>query len=175
MPNKPVLHRRDHEHGGADTVRILWTDEPGGGEPGTGVNDALIHVTWTYLGSIFGFDTLIPDTLEDGTTPGFWHTTTGTAMFCQLTGYWQIDIDATVTHSSTTAPTIVRFVRTGTSPATEDIFSENMADLDSSPLVFSGSYTFAVDDTVSLHVTHAVSSGTPESTMTGTMTFTLIP
>ena len=33
MANKPVLHRRDHEHGGADPVRIVWesTGEAGAG------------------------------------------------------------------------------------------------------------------------------------------------
>jgi len=35
---KPILHRRDHEHGGADPVRILWEDVGGsgggGGSPG---------------------------------------------------------------------------------------------------------------------------------------------
>jgi hypothetical protein len=36
MANKPVLHRRDHEHGGADPVRIVWesTGAGGGGAAG---------------------------------------------------------------------------------------------------------------------------------------------
>jgi hypothetical protein len=33
MADKPVLHRRDHEHGGADPVRIVWEST---GEAGTG-------------------------------------------------------------------------------------------------------------------------------------------
>jgi len=35
MANKPVLHRRDHEHGGADTVRIVY-ESVGGGGAGSG-------------------------------------------------------------------------------------------------------------------------------------------
>jgi hypothetical protein len=34
MANKPVLHRRDHEHGGADTVRIVYETVGGDGEGG---------------------------------------------------------------------------------------------------------------------------------------------
>lgn len=33
MPTKPVLHRRDHERGGADPVRLIWDDGEDGDVP----------------------------------------------------------------------------------------------------------------------------------------------
>jgi len=172
MPNKPILHRRDHERGGSDPIRLLWTDEPPEGGVGTGFNDAIIDVTWTYLGGIFGLDTNIPGTISDGTTPGFWLAAgTGTAMVCGLEGSWSIDIVGTVTHSSTTAPTIVRYVPSTGSAA--DMFSVDMAAGASEPLAYTTAGFFAVDDSIAIHVTHATATGTPSSTLTGTIVFTL--
>jgi len=47
---KPVLHRRDHEHGGADPVRILWSSTGGtaGGAGATLVQFATKN-TWTNV------------------------------------------------------------------------------------------------------------------------------
>jgi hypothetical protein len=166
---RPILHGRDHEHGGADPVGIVWENVSG---TVAGVNDAVIDVTWTYLGGIFGLDTTIPLTLADGTTVGWWHSGgSGTYMGCGLEGAWQIDVNGTVTHASTTAPTVVRF---GVNSVTTDIFSVNMADGASQPLSYSTSAAFSVDDQIALTVTHAIASGTPSSTLTGTMVFTLL-
>lgn len=174
MTDLPRLHSLVHNHGGADPVRLDWTDEPADGGAGAGVNDAVLDVTWTYLGGIFGLDTNIPGTITDGITPGFWEATgTGTAMICGLEGSWSIEITGTVTHSSTTAPTIVRFVPSTGSPV--DIFSVNMADGDSGPLSYIDSGFYTVDDSIAIHVTHSIASGTPSSTLTGTIVFTLEP
>lgn len=173
-PTRPILHARDHEHGGADVVGIQWemAGEDGGGT-GDGVNDATLDATWTYLGGIFGIDTTIAGTITDGTTLGFWSASgTGTDMFCGLEGSWQIDITGTVTHSSTTAPTVVRYNSAG---AATDIFSVDMADGDSHALSYTTTAFFAVDDHIRLTVTHVLGSGTPSSTLTGTIVFTLIP
>jgi hypothetical protein len=43
MP-KPIIHSRDHEHGGADPVRILWESDDGGG---TGGGGAVTVEQWT--------------------------------------------------------------------------------------------------------------------------------
>jgi hypothetical protein len=175
MANRPIVHGRDHEHGGTDVVGIQWEMlGEDGGSTGDGVNDATIDATWTYLGGIFGLDTVIPGTLTDGTTTGFWSTNgTGTDMFCGLEGTWQIDITGTVTHSSTTAPTSVRF--NNNSGTVTDIFDVNMANGDSHALSYTTTQFFAVDDHIWLTVTHVLASGTPSSTVTGTIVFTLIP
>src|SRR5262245_19031627 len=46
MAHKPVLHRRDHEHGGADPVRITWeSDDSGGGGGGAAIASGFIITT----------------------------------------------------------------------------------------------------------------------------------
>ncbi len=51
MANKPVLHRRDHEHGGADPVRIVWESTGEAGEGGGGIQfDTYPQAgQWLYL------------------------------------------------------------------------------------------------------------------------------
>jgi hypothetical protein len=49
MPDKPVLHRRDHEHGGADTVRIQY-ESVGGAGPGGIMFDTYPQAgQWLYI------------------------------------------------------------------------------------------------------------------------------
>jgi len=50
MANKPVLHRRDHEHGGADTVRIVYETVGDGGGGGGGIQfDTDNEGGWLYV------------------------------------------------------------------------------------------------------------------------------
>jgi hypothetical protein len=50
MANRPVLHRRDHEHGGADPVRILWESTGEAGEGGGGIQfDTDNEGGWLYV------------------------------------------------------------------------------------------------------------------------------
>lgn len=52
MANKPVLHRRDHEHGGADPVRIVW-ESTGTGATG----NAVLFDTFPQDADYLAFDT----------------------------------------------------------------------------------------------------------------------
>src|SRR6476659_1011503 len=52
MANKPVLHRRDHEHGGADPVRIVW-ESTGTGSTG----NAVLLDLYPQDGGYLAFDT----------------------------------------------------------------------------------------------------------------------
>jgi hypothetical protein len=73
MANKPVLHRRDHEHGGADVVRTVWEDvgSSGGGDGGGGGGGigGFLVANASYLGSgsglsDFGWSSFIVNTLS---------------------------------------------------------------------------------------------------------------
>jgi hypothetical protein len=51
-PTKPVIHGRDHEHGGADPVRITWESTGGAGAGG-----AVLFDTYPQDGGYLAFDT----------------------------------------------------------------------------------------------------------------------
>lgn len=146
--------------------RLAWEDAKA---VELGVNDALIHVTWTSH-SIFGIPTTEFGTLENGTTPGWWDTT-GTAMRCFLEGSWRITANGIVTHKGATCPVSVA-LQTG---ATDQVsmFSVNMADLDSHALDFTTTQFMAVDDFAQLNVAHVTADDNVESTLTGTLVFEL--
>ena len=163
MPHRPILHRRDHEYGGADPVGIVWEIIP----PATGVNDFTFDVTSTYTAG--GFPIL--GTFTEGTTPGYWSTTDGAGTFCHFAGDWEAVLAGTVTHTSTTSQTVVKLLIPG--GGFDVIFNVVMANTDTQPLSFTGTYTFALLDDLRLVLTHAV-GGTPSSTLTGTMTLTKV-
>lgn len=180
MANKPILHRRDHERGGADPIRLLWdddTDTDGGGPPPPfegGYSDAEISFTLT-TGSTTPIDpSPIGGTFHLGSTPGVW--TLGAGDSSVTTGYttytWQVDIDGFATHSGATG-TVIIAVEPSLNPAERvEIFNETMADTDSLPFAYSGE--FADLTAITLPVAQIFISGVLATTFTGTLTFTWV-
>jgi hypothetical protein len=79
-PTKPIVHARDHEHGGADPVRIVWESTGTGGGGG--------FPTFALTGGTFSFDTddapVILDAAALGSAPHF--STTDSATFDMSSG-----------------------------------------------------------------------------------------
>jgi len=75
---KPVIHRRDHEHGGADPVRILWDSTGGSGGGGTDQPSELVQFatknSWTNVATVAETTlwsvTIPPLAATSSTTPG---------------------------------------------------------------------------------------------------------
>ena len=174
---KPVIHHRDHEHGGADVVLIEWDDcedEPTGG--GTGVNNATISATWTFTSPASGGPGQVGGTFTEGTTPGYWNTGTGAStMITYLTaGSWQINVSGTVNHTvGDSVDVAVNFAQSfGGGTAGVEIFRHVMNAGDSLPLSYSTTIDLADGTTVALPVTHWYGTGSRSTTITGLMTFT---
>lgn len=89
---KPILHNRDHEHGGTDVVRIAWEDVAGGGG-GSGGSSGLpsFALTGNNFPAVSSADTPVYlDIIEGGGT--FHYSTIDGATFGYdaITGHAQI-------------------------------------------------------------------------------------
>lgn len=180
---KPIVHHRDHEHGGADVVLIAWSDCETTPTPGYDgyYMDAVITADWTGGAAIEDPPVAVAGTFAHGpTTPGFWNVATGASgMNCVATsGSWQIHLASTVTHHGSAVDVVVNFAQSfGGGAVGVEIFRLHMTDGQTAPLNYTATIDLAAGTAVALPVLHDNPGSIYvdvawHSTVNGTMTFT---
>jgi len=97
---KPVLHRRDHEHGGADPVRIVWESTGAGAGGGEAFAAASGPFTPGSAVTLYDFDS--GGSVYSGTTGSSFTVASGVASITQP-GFYVCTLFATV--KMNTSPT----------------------------------------------------------------------
>jgi hypothetical protein len=101
---KPIIHSRDHEHGGADTVRIHYESVGGSGGGGAASQavygltasacavGVLKYFTWSYTGGdgplLDLTDPLVPVTVDAGVYAYLFGASIGSTVFEIANGGW---------------------------------------------------------------------------------------